>query len=82
MRMAHDQGSAEGAEPDTCRFEDLALPHLKALYRLAFRLTGETAAAEDLVLEPLQVGFLDEVFCSGGFSGQPEGQSVEGLQMR
>jgi RNA polymerase sigma-70 factor, ECF subfamily len=41
----------KGAEPDTPRFEDLALPHLKALYRLAFRLTGDTAAAEDLVQE-------------------------------
>src|SRR5262249_34736097 len=48
--MAHDQGSAEGAEPDTCRFEDLALPHLKALYRLACRLTDNTSA-EDLVQE-------------------------------
>jgi RNA polymerase sigma-70 factor (ECF subfamily) len=41
----------KGAEPDMPRFEDLALPHLKALYRLAFRLTGNTAAAEDLVQE-------------------------------
>ena len=49
--MANDQSSMKGAEPDTPRFEDLALPHLKALYRLAFRLTGETATAEDLVQE-------------------------------
>src|SRR5262245_60283224 len=49
--MANDQSSMKGAEPDTPRFEDLALPHLKALYRLAFRLTGDTAAAEDLVQE-------------------------------
>jgi RNA polymerase sigma-70 factor (ECF subfamily) len=41
----------KGTEPDTPRFEELALPHLKALYRLAFRLTAETAAAEDLVQE-------------------------------
>ena len=41
----------KGAEPDTHRFEELALPHLNALYRLAFRLTGDTTAAEDLVQE-------------------------------
>jgi RNA polymerase sigma-70 factor (ECF subfamily) len=41
----------KGAEPDTPRFEELALPHLKALYRLAFRMTGDTTAAEDLVQE-------------------------------
>jgi len=49
--MAHDQSSMKGAEPDTHRFEELALPHLNALYRLAFRLTGDTTAAEDLVQE-------------------------------
>jgi RNA polymerase sigma-70 factor, ECF subfamily len=32
-------------------FEELALPHLKSLYRLAVRLTGDGAAAEDLVQE-------------------------------
>jgi RNA polymerase sigma-70 factor (ECF subfamily) len=31
------------------RFEELALPHLQALYRFAVRLAGERAAAEDLV---------------------------------
>jgi len=50
--MTHDQqGSTTGEEPDTRRFEELALPHLKALYRLAFRLIGDATAAEDLVQE-------------------------------
>jgi RNA polymerase sigma factor (sigma-70 family) len=33
------------------QFEALALPHLHGLYRLAIRLTGNTAMAEDLVQE-------------------------------
>jgi RNA polymerase sigma-70 factor (ECF subfamily) len=32
-------------------FGDLTLPHLKSLYRFALRLTGDGAAAEDLVQE-------------------------------
>jgi RNA polymerase sigma-70 factor, ECF subfamily len=32
-------------------FEDLALPHLRAVYRLAVRLAGDVATAEDLVQE-------------------------------
>jgi RNA polymerase sigma-70 factor (ECF subfamily) len=33
------------------RFEELTLPHLPRLYRFALKLTGNTAAAEDLVQE-------------------------------
>jgi RNA polymerase sigma-70 factor (ECF subfamily) len=48
-------GKAEdGRGPEASRapsFEERALPHLKALYRLAARLTGDPAAAEDLVQE-------------------------------
>jgi RNA polymerase sigma-70 factor (ECF subfamily) len=34
-------------------FEEQALPHLDTLYRVALRLTGETAAAEDLVQDTM-----------------------------
>jgi RNA polymerase sigma-70 factor (ECF subfamily) len=37
--------------PSAADFEDLALPHLKSLYRLALRLSADGAAAEDLVQE-------------------------------
>src|SRR5262245_34573437 len=33
------------------RFEELALPHLGAIYRFAMKLTGDGHAAEDLVQE-------------------------------
>jgi RNA polymerase sigma-70 factor (ECF subfamily) len=39
-------------EPDVLRrFEELTLPHLKSLFGLAVRLTGDGSAAEDLVQE-------------------------------
>jgi len=39
-------------EPEALsRFEELTLPHLKSLYGLAVRLTGDGSAAEDLVQE-------------------------------
>ncbi len=37
--------------PDSRRFEELTLPHLAGLYGFALKLTGNTAAAEDLVQE-------------------------------
>jgi RNA polymerase sigma-70 factor (ECF subfamily) len=39
------------AGSDSRRFEELTLPHLAGLYRFALKLTGNTAAAEDLVQE-------------------------------
>jgi RNA polymerase sigma-70 factor (ECF subfamily) len=36
-------------EPTTSEFERLALPHLALLYRVAYRLAGNRADAEDLV---------------------------------
>jgi RNA polymerase sigma-70 factor (ECF subfamily) len=46
---------AAGGPPDAGDrapgFEERTLPHLKPLFRLAFRLTGNSAAAEDLVQE-------------------------------
>jgi RNA polymerase sigma-70 factor (ECF subfamily) len=47
--------SAEGGRKATKDpkpgFEETTLPHLKPLFRLAFRLTGDAVAAEDLVQE-------------------------------
>ncbi len=46
------QQAAPHAEPEVLsRFEELTLPHLKSLYGLAVRLTGDGTAAEDLVQE-------------------------------
>lgn len=43
---AQESGAGERAT-----FEALTLPHLRAVYRLAVRLAGDAAAAEDLVQE-------------------------------
>ena len=44
--------TAPQTEPEVLRrFEELTLPHLKSLYGLAVRLTGNGTAAEDLVQE-------------------------------
>lgn len=44
--------TAPPIEPEALsRFEELTLPHLKSLYGLAVRLTGDGSAAEDLVQE-------------------------------
>ena len=43
---------AEESAVDTRqRFEELTIPHLAALYGFALKLTGDRAAAEDLVQE-------------------------------
>jgi RNA polymerase sigma-70 factor (ECF subfamily) len=39
--------------PATRSFDDEALPHLDALYRVALRLTGDPARAEDLVQDTM-----------------------------
>jgi len=51
--MAHASTDDHGAAP---RFEAVALPHLRRLYRLAVRLTGTTTDAEDLVQETYMKG--------------------------
>lgn len=44
--------TARDIESDgTATFEELTLPHLQAVYRLAVRLAGDVVAAEDLVQE-------------------------------
>jgi RNA polymerase sigma-70 factor (ECF subfamily) len=45
------QNSVRGASKAFPGFEEKTLPHLKPLFRLALRLTGDPAAAEDLVQE-------------------------------
>ena len=50
-RMTKAKGNSEAAAEDRRPFEELALPHLRSVYRLALRLAGDAAAAEDLVQE-------------------------------
>lgn len=45
------RGGPREETPPVPGFEERTLPHLKPLFRLALRLTGEPAAAEDLVQE-------------------------------
>lgn len=50
-----DSGSLRGASPGSsvavARFEDVALCHLDLIYRMALRLSGSAAEADDLVQE-------------------------------
>jgi RNA polymerase sigma-70 factor (ECF subfamily) len=50
LAVKHAASRPEGAL-DRRGFEERTLPHLRALYRLALRLTGDVSAAEDLVQE-------------------------------
>ncbi len=46
-----DRSVTAAAEEKRSSFETEALPHLESLYRLALRLSGDSARAEDLVQE-------------------------------
>jgi len=46
-----DPGRTRQSPPDRDRFEEVALPHLDSVYRLALSLTGSEAEAHDLVQE-------------------------------
>jgi RNA polymerase sigma-70 factor (ECF subfamily) len=50
LATKHAASGPEGAM-DRRGFEERALPHLRALFGLALRLTGDASAAEDLVQE-------------------------------
>lgn len=50
--MESSANSAKDIRPaERAAFEELTLPHLRAVYRLAVRLAGDVATAEDLVQE-------------------------------
>ena len=58
MERGGDRGMGQAEEPaagrdiaQRRRFEELALPHLTALYGFAVKLTGDRAGAEDVVQE-------------------------------
>jgi RNA polymerase sigma-70 factor (ECF subfamily) len=51
MGQGTEQAIVDADADSRCRFEELTLPHLAALYRFALKLTGDAAAAEDLVQE-------------------------------
>jgi len=50
LAVKHEVSGPEGAM-DRRGFEERSLPHLRALFGLALRLTGDASAAEDLVQE-------------------------------
>lgn len=52
-----DKGVLELPDDETSRFEDVALPHLDAVYRMARKLSGGDADAEDLVQETFTRAF-------------------------